>query len=184
MHDRIRMRSTALRLAPVLAAAALAGPAVLPAPALAAGACAGAGLRPSPARTASLSQTTLCLLNRQRAQHGLRALYSNSRLALAARRHTRDMVVHNFFAHGDLLGRLARAGYFRGRRSWSVGENIAWGSGSSATPRAIVSMWMQSPGHRANILNGRFREIGVGLVAGAPVPGVRGAATYTTDFGG
>jgi uncharacterized protein YkwD len=45
-------------------------------------------------------------------------------------------------------------------------------------------MWMQSPGHRANILNGRFHEIGVGLVAGAPVPGVRGAGTYTTDFGG
>ena len=177
------MRSTALRLAPVLVAAALAGPAALPAPALAGGACSGANSLPSPARTASLSQTTLCLLNRQRAQHGLGALHSNSHLALAAWRHSRDMVVHNYFAHGDVLVRLARAGYFRGRRFWSVGENIAWGSGSSATPGAIVSMWMQSPGHRANILNGSFHEIGVGLVAGAPVPHVRGAATYTTDFG-
>jgi uncharacterized protein YkwD len=184
MHDRERMRSTALRLAPVLVIAALAGPVALPAPALAVGACARAGSHPTPARTASLSQTTLCLLNRQRAQHGLGALHSNPILALAARRHSRDMVVHNFFAHGNLLGRLSHAGYFRGRRSWSVGENIAWGSGSSATPRAIVSMWMQSPGHRTNILNGRFHEIGVGLVTGAPVPRVRGAATYTTDFGG
>jgi len=177
------MLSTALRLAPILVIAALAGPAALPAPALAGGPCAGGSSRPTPANTASLSRTTLCLLNRQRAQYGLGALHSNSHLALAARRHSRDMVVRDFFAHGDLLGRLARAGYFRGRRSWSVGENIAWGSGSSAAPRAIVSMWMHSPGHRANILNGRFHAIGLGLVAGAPVPRVRGAATYTTDFG-
>ncbi len=178
------MRFTALRFAPVLAAAALAGPAALPAPALAGGSCAGASTRPTPARAASFSQTTLCLLNRERARHGLGHLRSNSRLALAAWRHSRDMALHNFFAHGDFVGRLQRAGYFRGRRSWSVGENIAWGSGSHATPRSIVWMWMHSPGHRANILNGHFHEIGVGLVAGAPVPHVRGAATYTTDFGG
>jgi uncharacterized protein YkwD len=183
MHDRERMRSTALRLAPVLVAAAVIGPAALPTSALAV-ACTGAGSHPTPARTASLSRTTLCLLNRQRAQHGLGALRSNPQLALAAWRHSRDMVVHNFFAHGDVLGRLSRAGYFRGRHSWSVGENIAWAAGSSATPGAIVSMWMHSPGHRANILNGRFQEIGVGLVTGAPMPRVRGAATYTTEFGG
>jgi uncharacterized protein YkwD len=178
------MRSTSRRLAPVLVAAALAGPAALPAPSLAGGGCAGAGTRPTPARATSLSQTTLCLLNRQRAGHGLGALRSNSRLALAAWRHSHDMDVHNYFAHGDLIGRLTRAGFFRGRRSWTVGENIAWGSGSYATPQSIVSMWMHSPGHRANILNGSFHEIGIGLVAGAPVPRVRGAATYTTDFGG
>ena len=178
------MRSTSLRLAPVLVAAALAGPAALPGSALAGGGCVGAGTRPTPARAASLSQTTRCLLNRQRAAHGLGALRSNSRLALAAWRHSHDMDVHNYFAHGDLIGRLTRAGFFRGRHSWTVGENIAWGAGSSATPRAIVSMWMHSPRHRANILNGHFHEIGVGLVAGAPVPRVRGAGIYTTDFGG
>jgi uncharacterized protein YkwD len=178
------MRTIALRLAPVLVAAALAGPATLPAPALAGGGCAGASSRPTPARAAEFSGTTLCLLNRERSRHGLGHLHSNSALALAAWRHSRDMTQHNYFAHGDFVSRLQRAGYFRGRRSWSVGENIAWGSGSNATPRAIVSMWMHSPGHRANILNGGFHEIGVGLVAGAPVPNVRGAATYTTDFGG
>jgi uncharacterized protein YkwD len=177
------MRFHALRLAPVLAAAALAAPAALPAPALAGGGCAGASSRPTPARTAEFSSTTLCLLNRERARHGLGGLRSNGRLALAAWRHSRDMAQHNYFAHGDFVGRLQAAGYFRGRRSWSVGENIAWGSGSNATPRSIVWMWMHSPGHRANILNGGFHEIGVGLVAGAPVPHVRGAATYTTDFG-
>jgi uncharacterized protein YkwD len=178
------MRFTALRFALILVAVALAGPAAAPAPALAGGACAGASSRPSPARTAQLSSTTLCLLNRERARHGLGRLHSNSALALAAWRHSRDMAQHSYFAHGDFVSRLQSAGYFRGRRAWSVGENIAWGSGSNATPRSIVWMWMHSPPHRANILNGSFHEIGVGLVAGAPVPRVRGAATYTTDFGG
>jgi uncharacterized protein YkwD len=178
------MRYTALRFAPVLVAVAVAGPATLPAPALAGGGCAGASSRPTPARTAEFSGTTLCLLNRERARHGLGRLHSNSALALAAWRHSRDMANHNFFAHGDFVGRIQRAGYFRGRRSWTVGENIAWGAGSNATPRAIVLTWMHSPPHRANILNGSFHQIGVGLVAGAPVPNVRGATTYTTDFGG
>ena len=179
------MRSPALRFAPVLAAAALAAAAATSAAAGASRAsCAGADARPTPARAVALSAATLCLLNRERAGHGLRPLRSNPLLTLAARRHSLDMVRHGFFAHGDLVARLVRAGYFRGRRSWTVGENIAWGTGSQSTPRSIVRLWMHSPGHRANILNGRFREIGVGLVAGAPVPGVRGAATYTTDFGG
>ena len=178
------MRFTALRFALVLVAFALAGPAAAPAPALAGGACAGASSRPTPARAAQFSSATLCLLNRERARHGLGRLHSNSALALAAWRHSRDMAQHNYFSHGDFVSRLRSAGYFRGRRSWSVGENIAWGSGSNATPHSIVWMWMHSPPHRANILNGSFHEIGVGLVAGAPVPRVRGAATYTTDFGG
>jgi uncharacterized protein YkwD len=179
------MRSVvALRLAPVLVMVILAGLVALPAPALAGGACAGASSRPSPASTASFSEVTLCLLNRERSRHGLGRLHANGALTLAARRHSRDMAAHNFFEHGDFVSRLRAAGYFRGRRSWTVGENIAWGSGANASPRAIVSMWMHSPPHRANILNGSFHEVGVGLVTGAPVPGVRGAATYTTDFGG
>jgi uncharacterized protein YkwD len=64
-----------------------------------------------------------------------------------------------------------------------VGENIAWGSQELATPRSIVNGWMHSPGHRANILNRRFREIGIGVSRGAPEPGFDRAATYATDFG-
>ncbi len=179
------MRLPALRFAPVLVAVALAGPGATPAAALSGQAsCAGAGAHPTSARAAAFTGATLCLLNRERAQHGLRPLRSNALLALAAWRHSRDMVRRGYFAHGDLVGRLARVGYLRGRRSWTVGENIAWGSGPRATPRSIVSAWMRSAGHRANILNGRFREVGIGIVSGAPVPRVRGAATYTTDFGG
>ena len=69
------------------------------------------------------------------------------------------------------------------RGNWTIGENIAWGSGALATPRAIVNGWMHSPGHRANILRASFRDIGIGIRLGAPGPGLSGGATYVTDFG-
>ena len=71
----------------------------------------------------------------------------------------------------------------RGARSWTVGENLAWGSGTRSTPREIVNAWMKSPGHRANILQRRFREIGIGVVFEAPHGSSSTAATYTTTFG-
>jgi uncharacterized protein YkwD len=98
------------------------------------------------------------------------------------------MVRSNFFSHDSLGGssvmdRVKRRGY-RSSGGMMVGENIAWGSGSYATPGNIVDGWMRSPGHRANILHRAFREVGVGVALGAPRP-VSGmpAATYTTDFG-
>ncbi|HEV3002144.1 MAG TPA: CAP domain-containing protein, partial [Solirubrobacteraceae bacterium] len=67
---------------------------------------------------------------------------------------------------------------------WSVGENIAWGSGTLSSPAGIVAAWMASPGHKENLLNPTYREIGIGIVPGSPrSPEMAGAATYTTDFG-
>jgi uncharacterized protein YkwD len=107
------------------------------------------------------------------------------RLSVAAKRHSRNMVRKNFFAHGNFVARILKARYVRRRQAWSLGENIAWGTGNLATPQEIVKAWMNSPGHRANILNRRFRDIGVGIVMGAPAQVQAGqvAATYTTDFG-
>ncbi len=72
-----------------------------------------------------------------------------------------------------------------GRRGWTVGENLAWAGGYYARPREVVSMWMHSPPHRANILNRHFRDVGIAVALGAPVrratPG--GAATYGSEFG-
>ena len=69
-------------------------------------------------------------------------------------------------------------------RSWLVGENLAWGTHSRSTPQQAVTNWMDSPGHRANILKRRFREIGIGVVFHAPTGRTdRVAATYTTTFG-
>ena len=151
-------------------------------------ACAAAHSSPAEVSAAQLENTVLCLVNRERTARGLSSLRSNRRLERAARGHSRDMVERRFFSHdapggASLLDRVRRRGY-NSRGGMTVGENIAWGSGSYATPAGIVDSWMKSPGHRANILHRSFREIGVGVALGAPRP-VTGApaATYTTDFG-
>src|SRR3712207_9413731 len=95
------------------------------------------------------------------------------------------MVGARYFSHDSRSGdefddRIVRTGYTRGSRA-ILGENLAWGSGGLATPRAIVRGWMRSPGHRRNILHGQFREIGIGVVKGKP--GHRDGATYATGFG-
>jgi uncharacterized protein YkwD len=152
------------------------------------GGCAGAGLMPSRGNLGQVAAATLCLLNAERGSRGLRSLRANGLLARAARAHAQDMAAHAFFSHASQSGttaegRIRRTGYIRGGRSWTVGENIAWGTGQRATPREIVQAWMQSPGHRANILRGAFREIGVGIAVGAPVRSGAAGATYNTDFG-
>jgi uncharacterized protein YkwD len=153
-------------------------------------ACAGADAMPSAANAAKVRNATLCLLNRQRHAHGLSGLRGNRKLRSAATDYSKLMVRLHFFDHvsptgSTLRSRVESTHYLDGARSWSIGENIAWGTGSFATPRSIVRSWMHSPGHRANILNGGFRDIGIGIAPGAPVHmnGATGGATYTTDFG-
>jgi uncharacterized protein YkwD len=180
-----------MRLAPRRLRRLVAMPVVLSAvavaPATASAACAGAGSSPAKLGEAGVRHATLCLLNRQRAAHGLRALRADRRLAKAALGHSNDMVAHRYFAHESRSGapftaRIVASGWTRTRRSYILGENIGWGSGSLGTPRAMVSAWMHSAPHRANILDGRFRVIGVGVAFGSPAGG--GGATYSTDFGG
>ena len=150
-----------------------------------AGACASTSANPSASNLGAMSSAILCLLNAERAAKGLPNLKSNGQLARAARAWANRMVAKRFFAHetanSTVLSRIKRTGYVRG--SWSLGENIAWGSGALATPQAIVNGWMHSPGHRANILRGQFKDIGIGIKLGAPGPGLSGGATYVTDFG-
>jgi uncharacterized protein YkwD len=179
----------ALRLARILLLAGLTTAAVAPAAeASSAHACSGANRVPTAANLARASHATLCLLNAQRAAHGLRRLKASRMLDRSARRYARSMVAHDFFSHVSpsgqtLQARISRSGYLRGANGWAYGENLAWGSGSHATPRQIVRAWMASPGHRANILSARWRNIGVGIAPGAPVAGVGHAASYVTHFG-
>jgi uncharacterized protein YkwD len=171
------------------ALAALAALAVLvAAPASASATCKHGRTHPSQLTNAEVKQTTLCLLNRQRKMHGRRALKANRRLARAARKHARDMVDRKYFDHTtpsgvDFVDRIMRQDYVDPGEAWTLGENLAWGSYQLATPKSIVRSWMHSPGHRANILNPRFREIGIGVVVGAPERGVESGATYATSFG-
>jgi uncharacterized protein YkwD len=159
---------------------------VAPATASAGSRCAGAGRTVEQLGAGAASAATLCLLNRERAARGLSALRPDGRLARAARSHARDMVAHRYFAHESRDGsgfgtRIRHTGWMRHRRSYNLGENIAYGSGGRATPRAIVAAWMHSAGHRANILQRRFRVIGIGIASGTPSGA--GGATYSTDFG-
>jgi uncharacterized protein YkwD len=180
--NRVRTRA-------LLAALLSAGLLLAAAPIASARSCKRTGAEPGQVSHRVVVRATLCLLNHARARHRLRPLRLHRRLGGAARGHSADMARRGYFSHdsrsgASFLDRIRRSGYLRGARRWSVGENIAWGTGQLATPRAIVRAWMRSPGHRANILNRRFHEIGVGITYRAPVRVAgRSAATYTTDFG-
>jgi uncharacterized protein YkwD len=150
-------------------------------------ACANADKHPAEASVTELRSATLCLVNSERRERGRAALRSNAGLALAGQRHARDMVSKRYFAHdsrsgSDFKQRILRTDYVRAGHSAILGENLAWGSHEEATPRSIVRAWMASPGHRANVLQSTFREIGIGIVRASP-RGSNRAATYAAEFG-
>jgi uncharacterized protein YkwD len=114
------------------------------------------------------------LTNAERAKAGCGALKHNARLHTAATGHSADMSAQNYFDHTSKDGRsfadrIKAAGY----RFTAAGENIAKGY---RTAQAVVTGWMNSPGHRANILNCAYTDIGVGYVAA-------GGPYWTQDFG-
>jgi uncharacterized protein YkwD len=182
-------RSTVLRKAPLLAAV-LALAAMLAPAGAEARACANTHVTPTNRNLEVVRSAVLCLHNAERARHGLRKLRENARLRGAAGRHSVRMVGSHFFDHttpgGLTMGaRIRSTGYTSGARAWSIGENIAWGSGRLASAAQIQRAWMHSAGHRANILRRSFREIGIGIATGVPVhlSASQSGATYTTDFG-
>ena len=150
--------------------------------------CPGSSDVPTEANLRPTRTAILCLLNRERADHGLASLRRSATLELASQRHSDDMALRNFFAHEtpdgvDPGARMAAAGYPVG--ATTTGENLAWGSGPEATPVRIVQGLMNSPGHRANILRPEFTEVGVGVAHEAPQVTAKGpVGVYTTDFGG
>lgn len=108
-------------------------------------------------------------INEERKKAGLPALILNTTLSDLARAHSKDMLLNNYFTHTDASGcssscRITNAGYL-----WSAaGENIYMMSGYTITIEKAVEMvvlgWMESPGHRANILSTAFTEEGIGIV--------------------
>ncbi len=149
--------------------------------------CPGADSVVGPQDAGALVQPTLCLLNEQRLAAGLRPVSSQPNLTVAAARFSAEMVREGFFEHRapggpDLPARLRRVRYIRAGAPWIVGENLAWARGSVATPRGIVAQWMASPGHRRNILEPAFRQIGIGVVGGSPGDPAEGV-TGTTACG-
>ena len=151
-------------------------------------ACSGGTAALAASNGRQIDRALLCLVNAERTSRGLRALRTNRLLRRAALAHSRDMVRRRYFAHdspsgADVVDRVRRTGFIPRSGSWAIGENLAFGTGPLGTPASIVRSWMGSPGHRANILQKRFREIGIGTVRGVPVAGAGGGATYTNVFG-
>ncbi|MCT7353759.1 CAP domain-containing protein [Streptomyces sp. 15-116A] len=129
---------------------------------------------PKPSATASGAVARVVeLVNTERSKAGCSAVKVNSALTKAAQDHSEDMAATGTMSHTGSDGsspdqRITRAGY-----SWSsYGENVAYGY---STPEQVMQGWMNSPGHRENILNCSFKEIGVGLAQ----PG----HYWTQDFG-
>ncbi|MFF3332941.1 CAP domain-containing protein [Streptomyces sp. NPDC002888] len=138
------------------------------APSSSAKATASASARPTPPSTPKATATAtgtaarvVQLVNAERAKAGCSAVTVNATLTKAAQAHSADMAAHRNMSHTGSDGsspgdRITRAGYI-----WSTyGENVAYGY---ATPEQVMAGWMSSPGHKANILNCAFKEIGVGL---------------------
>jgi uncharacterized protein YkwD len=161
------------------------GPGPSPAPS----ACADADARARQVSTRRLARATLCLMNVERSKRRLPKLRMSTTLGRAASRHVRDMVARRYFSHtqpggAQVLDRILRSGYLKRYGRWRVGENLGWGWGGGATPRAIVRAWMRSRPHRHNILNRRFRDVGIAVRIGSPRQRRAGSITYVIDFGG
>ena len=135
-----------------------------------------AAAAPQPSSTPSDTVAqVVALVNQERAKAGCQALTEDPQLEKAAQGQSDDMAARAFFDHTNPDGadpgqRITAAGY-----KWSTyGENIAQGQQTAA---AVMESWMNSPGHRANILNCSFKDIGVGVHKGS------GGPWWTQDFG-
>jgi uncharacterized protein YkwD len=151
--------------------------------------CAAATVIPTnPTMRQAASDAVLCLINVERTLRGLAPVLTSSQLGKAATSHASDMVRRKYFSHvtpngEDLRKRVARTGYLRGARRPALGETLAWGSDLYASPAELVKDLMQSPEHKAIIVDRRFRDIGVGLALGAPEDGMGSGSTLSLNFG-
>jgi uncharacterized protein YkwD len=152
--------------------------------------CPGAALSPTVADGAAIDSATLCLVNEIRAAHHLHALRANGQLAKVATSQVATMIRWDYFADVRPTGQtpLSLVGVTRypaHAAAFAVGQNIAWGTASFATPEHIVAEWMASPPHRAIILTSAYRDAGVAVTPA--LPGVlragQGGATYAMEFG-
>jgi uncharacterized protein YkwD len=153
--------------------------------------CQNTQITPEAANIALAREAVLCLVNRERAEHSLAPLKANAQLEAAAEDHNAEMLEVDYFAHvapdGETpVQRIQKTGYIASESDgYVIGENLAWGTYSLATPQAIVEAWIASPGHLANILEARYTETGIGITPAVPQSLGEGnpGATYAQEFG-
>ncbi len=116
----------------------------------------------------TVAQELLQLVNAERQRVNAPPLVLNDRLTAAAQRHSQDMATSRRMSHTGSDGSTMRSRIDATQYSWStIGENVALGQPSAA---AVMTAWMSSPGHRQNILNPAFTELGIGYATGAGRP--------------
>ena len=138
-------------------------------------------------RDFQLEAGVLAEINRTRARAGLKRLRLSKPLSKAAAFHSSEMASYGYFDHaspggGQFHNRIRR--FYRPKRYWAVGENLAWASWFE--PAEIVAAWLESPSHRATLLSRLWREVGLGAIAVPVAPGVYGGTDVTiltADFG-
>jgi uncharacterized protein YkwD len=154
-------------------------------------ACQNTELTPEAADIGLVRAAVLCLINRKRAESGESPLVADVELEQAAEEHAQELVADDYFAHVAPSGetpvdRIRATGYIPSPSDgYVIGENLAWGTYQLSTPQAIVSAWIASPGHLANILEAQYDDTGIGITAAVPpslAPGAPGA-TYAQEFG-
>ena len=142
---------------------------------------------PTPETVEVVRAAILCLHNQIRSQKGLPLLKDNAKLRKAAVGHSSAMVGQGYFDHVSpdgrtFVDRIIGAGYAKRNDGWTLGENLAWGTGELSTANGLMNAWMNSSGHKANILKKAYREVGIGIRIGVPSDEAVGA-TVTADFG-
>lgn len=119
--------------------------------------------QPPPAVVKTEAEQVLAIVNDNRRSRGLVELRTNETLNRAAQEYAELMARRDKLSHtldGSVWNRIEALGYVYS----TCGENIAWNCRDAAY---VMQEWMDSPGHRANILNGDFRELGVGIAVNA-----------------
>ena len=176
MRKLLTAALTTAALTATLPAAAQAAPAQLLAPA---GACAAEGSSTAPA--AAQVRAMRCLVAGARRRAGLPALHAHRTLARAAQLKSTRIQACGSFSHTP-CGQPFTAAFKQAGWHGSMGENIAFGQAAQGTPRAILTAWLNSPGHRANLLQPQFRYQGL-AVRHATLPGIGTVQLWVHTFG-
>ena len=150
--------------------------------------CANTDVMPTADNVEQIRAAVLCLHNQIRQQHNLPLAEGQRQAAQAAgTTHSNEMVDEGYFDHTapdgtTFVDRILGAHYAKRNGSWTIGENLAWGTGDLSTPAGVMQAWMNSAGHKANILKRSYREIGIGIRLGTPSDAGVGA-TVSAEFG-
>jgi uncharacterized protein YkwD len=152
--------------------------------------CANANLRPTAKNLGAVDAATLCLVNRERTARRLRSLRANRELGHVAAKQVGSMVHKDYYGEVGPSGQTPMAlvlvtRYSAHAADLDVGENIAWGTGSDATPAHIVQAWMASPPHREIMLSSEYRDAGVAALSTVPavLDTTGSGAMYVIEFG-